>query len=286
MLNYVLDSAHVSGGWLALAAVGIAVLAYFLGCFNGAVVVSRYILRDDVRNHGSGNAGLTNFYRTFGGPLTLVVILSDAVKAVVAVLFAMLIAGSISPELITLSKYWAGLFCLLGHMFPVTFQFRGGKGILSGGTIALMMDWRVALVVWGGFLILAIATRYVSLGSCWAGLSFPFVTWFVYQDELITVLAVIIGGLILWKHRGNMVRIAKGTESKFALHKKKEAEAAEASAEDQAEPETSTDQEPGEEEQAGQEESSIREEEEASQQEPAEEVSEDEEEKKLQEGEA
>ena len=298
MLNYVLDSAHVSGGWLALAAVGIAVLAYFLGCFNGAVVVSRYILRDDVRNHGSGNAGLTNFYRTFGGPLTLVVILSDAVKAVVAVLFAMWIAGSISPELITLSKYWAGLFCLLGHMFPVTFQFRGGKGILSGGTIALMMDWRVALVVWGGFLILAIATRYVSLGSCWAGLSFPFVTWFVYQDELITVLAVIIGGLILWKHRGNMVRIVQGTESKFALHKKKEAEAeSEApapseeigeTAEEQNEPETSADQEPAEEEHADQveEENSEQEEESSTQEEASEEVSDDQEDKKLQEGEA
>ena len=298
MLNYVLDSAHVSGGWLALAAVGIAVLAYFLGCFNGAVVVSRYILRDDVRNHGSGNAGLTNFYRTFGGPLTLVVILSDAVKAVVAVLFAMWIAGSISPELITLSKYWAGMFCLLGHMFPVTFQFRGGKGILSGGTIALMMDWRVALVVWGGFLILAIATRYVSLGSCWAGLSFPFVTWFVYQDELITVLAVIIGGLILWKHRGNMVRIVQGTESKFALHKKKEAEAeSEAPApseeigetvEEQDESETSADQEPAEEEHADQveEENSEQEEESSTQEEASEEVSDDQEEKKLQEGEA
>ncbi len=290
MLNYVLDSAHVSGGWLALAAVGIAVLAYFLGCFNGAVVVSRYILRDDVRNHGSGNAGLTNFYRTFGGPLTLVVILSDAVKAVVAVLFAMWIAGSISPELIALSKYWAGLFCLLGHMFPVTFQFRGGKGILSGGTIALMMDWRVALVVWGGFLILAIATRYVSLGSCWAGLSFPFVTWFVYQDELITVLAVIIGGLILWKHRGNMVRIVQGTESKFALHKKKEAEAepeapdpseeVEKTVEEQDEPETSADQEPAEEEHADQVEES------STQEEASEEVSDDQEDKKLQEGEA
>lgn len=298
MLNYVLDSAHVSGGWLALAAVGIAVLAYFLGCFNGAVVVSRYILRDDVRNHGSGNAGLTNFYRTFGGPLTLVVILSDAVKAVVAVLFAMWIAGSISPELITLSKYWAGMFCLLGHMFPVTFQFRGGKGILSGGTIALMIDWRVALVVWGGFLILAIATRYVSLGSCWAGLSFPFVTWFVYQDELITVLAVIIGGLILWKHRGNMVRIVQGTESKFALHKKKEAEAeSEApapseeigkTAEEQNEPETSADQEPAEEEHADQveEENSEQEEESSTQEEASEEVSDDQEDKKLQEGEA
>ena len=298
MLNYVLDSAHVSGGWLALAAVGIAVLAYFLGCFNGAVVVSRYILRDDVRNHGSGNAGLTNFYRTFGGPLTLVVILSDAVKAVVAVLFAMWIAGSISPELITLSKYWAGMFCLLGHMFPVTFQFRGGKGILSGGTIALMIDWRVALVVWGGFLILAIATRYVSLGSCWAGLSFPFVTWFVYQDELITVLAVIIGGLILFKHRGNMVRIVQGTESKFALHKKKEAEAeSEApapseeigkTAEEQNEPETSADQEPAEEEHADQveEENSEQEEESSTQEEASEEVSDDQEDKKLQEGEA
>ena len=298
MLNYVLDSAHVSGGWLALAAVGIAVLAYFLGCFNGAVVVSRYILRDDVRNHGSGNAGLTNFYRTFGGPLTLVVILSDAVKAVVAVLFAMWIAGSISPELIALSKYWAGLFCLLGHMFPVTFQFRGGKGILSGGTIALMIDWRVALVVWGGFLILAIATRYVSLGSCWAGLSFPFVTWFVYQDELITVLAVIIGGLILFKHRGNMVRIVQGTESKFALHKKKEAEAeSEApapseeigkTAEEQNEPETSADQEPAEEEHADQveEENSEQEEESSTQEEASEEVSDDQEDKKLQEGEA
>ncbi|MBM6896486.1 glycerol-3-phosphate acyltransferase [Pseudoflavonifractor capillosus] len=210
------------GGWLALAGVGIAVLAYFLGCFNGAVVVSRYILRDDVRNHGSGNAGLTNFYRTFGGPLTLVVILSDAVKAVVAVLFAMWIAGSISPELVTLGKYWAGLFCLLGHMFPITFQFRGGKGILSGGAIALMIDWRVALVVWGGFLILAIATRYVSLGSCWAGASFPFATWYVYQNELLTVLSVMIGGLILWKHRGNIVRLANGTESKFTRHKKQE----------------------------------------------------------------
>lgn len=298
MLNYVLDSAHVSGGWLALAAVGIAVLAYFLGCFNGAVVVSRYILRDDVRNHGSGNAGLTNFYRTFGGPLTLVVILSDAVKAVVAVLFAMWIAGSISPELIALSKYWAGLFCLLGHMFPVTFQFRGGKGILSGGTIALMMDWRVALVVWGGFLILAIATRYVSLGSCWAGLSFPFVTGFVYQDELITVLAVIIGGLILWKHRGNMVRIAKGTESKFVLHKKKEAEAEpeapdpseeiEETVEEQEESEASADQEPAEEEHADQveEETSEQEEESSTQEEESEEVSDDQEEKKFQEGEA
>lgn len=234
MLNSrMLEAAGVSSGWLAIAAVGVAVVAYFLGCFNGSVVVSRYILRDDIRQHGSGNAGLTNFYRVFGGPLTLVVILSDVVKAILAVFFAVFIAGHISPELIPLAKYWAGLFCLLGHMYPCTFQFRGGKGILSGGTIAIMMGinggaycWCIPLVVWGGFIILAVATRYVSLGSCWAGFSFPFVSWFVYRDLLILLLAVIVGGLILWKHRGNMVRIVKGTESKFALHKKAPAEAA------------------------------------------------------------
>ena len=140
MLNsQMLAAAGVSPGWLAVAAAGVAVVAYFLGCFNGAVVVSRYVLRDDIRDHGSGNAGLTNFFRTFGGPLTFVVILSDAVKAVLAVLFAMFIAGNISPELVTLSKYWAGAFCMIGHMFPCTFQFRGGKGVLSGSAVAIMI---------------------------------------------------------------------------------------------------------------------------------------------------
>ncbi|MBQ5584711.1 MAG: glycerol-3-phosphate acyltransferase [Ruminiclostridium sp.] len=193
-----------------------AVIAYFCGCFNGAVIVSKYILRDDVRSHGSGNAGLTNFYRTFGGPLTAVVILTDVLKAVVAVLVASALLGGTD-----FAKYWAGLFCLLGHMFPCMFHFRGGKGILSGGAIAIMIDWRVALVVWGGFLILAVATKYVSLGSCWAGASFPFATWFVFWDPILLVLAAVMGGLILWKHRENIKRLLAGNESKFSLHKKK-----------------------------------------------------------------
>lgn len=232
MLSHFIENSGVSSGWLAVAAAGVAVIAYFLGCFNGAVVVSRYILRNDVRSHGSGNAGLTNFYRVFGGPLTFAVILSDVVKAILAVLFAVFIAEQISPELVPLAKYWAGTFCLLGHMYPCTFQFRGGKGILSGGTIAIMMgihggtaySWCIPVVVWGGFLILAVSTRYVSLGSCWAGFSFPFVSWFVYRDTLILLLSVLVGGLILWKHRGNIVRLVKGTESKFTFHKKPAAE--------------------------------------------------------------
>ena len=219
-------NSEVSQSFFLLAGVflGVAAVAYFLGCFNGAVIVSKYILHNDIRNHGSGNAGLTNFHRVFGGGLTFVVILCDVVKAILAVVIGTLVIGTVTGGWMgpVLGKYWAGLFCLLGHMFPCMFHFKGGKGILSGGTIALMLDWRVALVVWGGFLILAVLTKWVSLGSIWAGASFPFATWFVYHDLFLLILSIIIGGLIVWKHRGNLKRILSGTESKFSLHKKKE----------------------------------------------------------------
>lgn len=219
-------NSEVSQSFFLLAGVflGVAAVAYFLGCFNGAVIVSKYILHNDIRNHGSGNAGLTNFHRVFGGGLTFVVILCDVVKAILAVVIGTLVIGTVTGGWMgpVLGKYWAGLFCLLGHMFPCMFQFKGGKGILSGGTIALMLDWRVALVVWGGFLILTTLTRWVSLGSCWAGASFPFATWFVYHDVILLLLAILIGGLILWKHRTNIGRLLKGKENKLTFHKKKE----------------------------------------------------------------
>nr|WP_325185511.1 glycerol-3-phosphate 1-O-acyltransferase PlsY [uncultured Oscillibacter sp.] len=207
-----------SGLELIFTVVLTAVASYFLGCFNGAVIVSKYILRNDVRNHGSGNAGLTNFYRTFGGGLTLVVILCDVLKAVIAVLLGSWQFGGLS----LVGKYWAGLFCLLGHMFPCMFKFKGGKGILSGGTIAIMIDWRIALVVWGGFLLLTVLTRYVSLGSLWAGASFPFATWACYPDPVIVILGFLCGGLVVWQHRANIQRLLSGKENKFSLHHKKE----------------------------------------------------------------
>lgn len=230
-LQSIYFAALQSGHLLLLAGVILltGAAAYFLGCFNGAVIVSKYILRDDVRKHGSGNAGLTNFHRTFGGGLTLVVILTDVLKAIVAIwvgiiLFGILEMGIYGQDmgLLILGKYWSGLFCLLGHMFPCMFGFKGGKGILSGGTIAIMMDWRIALVVWGGFLLFTALTRWVSLGSTWAGASFPFATWFVYQDTLLLSLSILIGALILWKHRENIQRLLKGKESKLSFHKKKE----------------------------------------------------------------
>jgi len=198
----------------------VAGISYFLGCFNGAVIVSKYILKDDIRTHGSGNAGLTNFYRTFGGPLTFVVILTDVLKAIFAVLIGMAVFGHFMGAA-TSGKLFAGLFCMIGHMFPCMFHFKGGKGVLSGGIVAIMLDWRVALIVWGGFLLLVIFTRYVSLGSIYAGTMFPFATYFVMHSLVLAFLSGCYGALLVWGHRANIRRLLKGEESKFSFHHKK-----------------------------------------------------------------
>lgn len=197
-----------------------AVLSYFLGCLNGAVVVSKYILQDDVRDHGSGNAGLTNFYRTFGGKLTLLVLAVDVVKMLLAVFFTYVIFSVVLAEVPVFVKYWSGLFCALGHMFPLMFQFRGGKGILSGGALALTLDWRIAVSAWLIFILIVALTKLVSLGSCCTGAIFPITTLLVYRTPSVLIVSLIISGLILWQHRSNLMRLSKGKESKFSFRRK------------------------------------------------------------------
>ena len=138
-----------------------AVAAYLCGCFNGALFTSRLFFHDDVRTHGSGNAGLTNFYRTYGARYALLVIACDMLKAVAAVSLAAWLGARFDPrmlpdlpltaaeqaEYVLHFKYWAGFFCVVGHMFPCTAKFRGGKGILCSATLTLLLDWRIALVV-------------------------------------------------------------------------------------------------------------------------------------------
>ncbi len=200
--------------------------AYFVGCFNGSVIVSKYILHNDVRNHGSGNAGLTNFHRVFGGPLTLVVLLTDVAKAVLAVLIGGLLFGLVlgggDHYMVIQGRYLAGMCCILGHIFPCFFHFQGGKGILSGGTMAIVVDWRVAIVVWGCFIILFLITKWVSLGSCAAAAAYPVATVFLHRNVLCIICALVCGVLIVWKHRGNLQRMVRGEEPKFSLHHKKE----------------------------------------------------------------
>ena len=199
--------------WLILLLLG-----YFLGCLNGSVMVSHFIIRDDVRQHGSGNAGLTNFYRTYGAKYALGVILFDMGKTVVACL----LGGAMFNHLFgdwTLGVLLGGLGCELGHMFPVFFGFKGGKGILSGGTLVWLLNWRVALIAWGLFAALWLLTRYVSLGSVSAAVSMPISTWFFCGHSLLyTVLGAVIAALVVWCHRDNIRRLLKGQERKFHWH--------------------------------------------------------------------
>lgn len=198
----------------------IALVSYFLGCINGAVFTSKLFYHDDVRKHGSGNAGLTNFYRTYGAKYALCVIALDMGKAAVAVGFSVLLLNiyGADAELLLLGKYFAGLFCIIGHMFPVTAQFKGGKGILCSGTLLLCLNWRIAFVCWGLFLVLWLTTRYVSLGSVSAAAAFPIATHLAYGETRLTILSVLTAALVLYAHRENIVRLLRGTENKFRFH--------------------------------------------------------------------
>lgn len=193
-------------------------VSYLLGCFNGSVMTSHFIIRDDVRQHGSGNAGLTNFYRTYGARYALCVIVCDMGKTVLACL----IGGYLMHWVVgdwTLGLLIAGIGCELGHMFPVFFGLRGGKGILSGGVLVLLLDWRVALIAWGLFAVLWLTTRYVSLGSIAATASMPVSVFLLMgHNWLYTVLSAAIAALVIWCHRGNIQRLLTGTEKKFQLH--------------------------------------------------------------------
>ena len=211
----------------------VTAIPYCLGCLSEVITDSEHFLHDDARKSGGENAGRTRFLRDFDGPLTFSVILCVALTSVLSVLIgagvgwfigAISFVGAFGDSLefaLVLGKYWAATFYLLGHKFPVLFDVKEGKSILFGGIVALMLDWRLALLVWGGFLILTALTRYVSLGSTFAAVAFPVGTWlFVSHSLVIMCLAVFLGGLILWKHRGNIQRLLKGEESKLSFHKK------------------------------------------------------------------
>lgn len=193
-------------------------VSYLLGCFNGSVMTSHFIIRDDVRQHGSGNAGLTNFYRTYGARYALCVIVCDMGKTVLACLIGGYLMHWVAGDW-TLGLLIAGIGCELGHMFPVFFGLRGGKGILSGGVLVLLLDWRVALIAWGLFAVLWLTTRYVSLGSVAATASMPVSVFLLMgHNWLYTALSAAVAALVIWCHRGNIRRLLTGIEKKFQWH--------------------------------------------------------------------
>lgn len=209
---------------VAIVLVISAVAAYFFGCINGAILVSRAIFHEDIRQKGSGNAGLTNFYRNYGVHGALGVIAIDMLKAAVSVILGRLMFQYFLQQPV-LGSYWGGLWVILGHIFPCTFGFKGGKGILCAGMLLLLLDWRIAAVGYGAFLLGVVCSGYISLGSILAIISFPLTTWWVYHGEekflLILALGLAAAAVTFWSHRSNVVRLLTGKENKFHFHKGK-----------------------------------------------------------------
>ena len=216
---------HLIGATL-LASLVILLLGYFLGCLNGSVMVSHFIIKDDVRQHGSGNAGLTNFYRTYGAKYALGVILFDMGKTVIACLIGGAAFDYLAGDWM-LGVLLGGLGCELGHMFPVFFGFKGGKGVLVGAGAALATEPLVCAVLLAIFLIEVAVTRIVSLGSIIIAALYPVGTLInliarganAATIVFSTVCCVIMAAMVIWLHRSNIERLKNGTEYRFGQKK-------------------------------------------------------------------
>lgn len=195
----------------------IAIISYALGSLNGAIIASKYIWKKDVRNYGSGNAGLTNFYRTFGIPGMVLVIIIDAVKCAIAVLLGGWLLGLV--EYPTVGKLFAGFCVMMGHAFPALYQFKGGKGVLSAGVLVLMVDWRAGIICWLVFLACVIFTRYVSLGSVACALFFPLGLLIFGYTGIEILLGLFCALLLIFKHSANIGRLIAGKESRLELRR-------------------------------------------------------------------
>lgn len=227
-----------------LRCVAIAFIAYIIGSVNFSILITNIALKKDIRNMGSGNAGMTNVLRSVGlvpGILTFVL---DFLKGVAAVLIGYWIFSNVKAgnelsiyEYETYGKYLAGFFCAVGHIYPIFFGFKGGKGVVTTLALAIVVDWRIGLVALGVFLIVLLISKYVSLSSIIAASMLGPITFaFRYYDLFFgrigaendlswryiivsTVCALGMGVLVVVKHRVNMQRLRAGEEKKIMVKK-------------------------------------------------------------------
>lgn len=198
---------------MAVSIVLVCIVGYLLGNLNGAILLSRFVEKDDVRRHGSGNAGFTNFFRSYGKATSLLVILIDGLKTAAACVLGGLLLGKWGLR--TEGMLLGGLTATLGHDFPALLGFHGGKGIVCGFTAALVTDWRIGLILLAVFAIVYFLTKYVSLASCLCAVGFgPFFVLFYPGRPFVWALALAMALLALVLHRENIGRLLKGQERK------------------------------------------------------------------------
>ncbi|GKI14718.1 glycerol-3-phosphate acyltransferase [Oscillospiraceae bacterium] len=210
----------------ALLLAAAAAAAYLLGSIDFGVVVSRLVYQEDVRSKGSGNAGATNMLRTYGKAAAALTLAGDLGKGVLAVALGRLLFGlcTVSPEWAVYGGYVAAIFAVCGHLWPVWFGFKGGKGVAVAAGAILATEPVVLLALAVVFFALAFATRIVSLSSVTVAALYPVFTalwsWYTGRSVWFTTLcALVMGLLVIWMHRANIQRLKNGTEYKFGQKK-------------------------------------------------------------------
>ena len=207
----------------------VGIVAYLIGSISFSVIISKKLAGFDVREKGSGNAGATNMLRSVGKKAAILTLIGDALKGVVAISFAILV-GAIAKNLDkALLVQIAGIAVVVGHTFPIFFQFKGGKGVATSLGILLMSNWQIGLICLVFALVLMALTRMVSLGSCAAAVLFPVLTLFINdnytvltegkQGSAYLVYSIIMAIIVLFNHRSNIKRILNGTENKLSFKK-------------------------------------------------------------------
>ena len=206
----------------------IAILSYLLGSLNFGVILSNTVKKEDVRDSGSGNAGTTNMMRTYGKTLGLLTIAGDIIKVMVAIWIAFKIMdveelkvtldnASDYPQVVL--KSFAGLFAVLGHIFPCFFKFKGGKGVATSGGMVIMIDWRIALILIIIFALTILITKYVSLGSILMAVFYPVFIGIFYKDIILVLIATVFTIIVVVAHRENVKRLINHTENKIGQKK-------------------------------------------------------------------
>lgn len=215
---------------LILFLAGIAIVSYLFGSVNFAIVWTRVFLHDDIRKYGSGNAGMTNVLRTVGKGAAALTLLGDIAKGVLSVLVAQLVFTLLIPDpfFCVMAKYLAAFGALMGHLFPLYYGFKGGKGVaVSAGAMLMLAPW-VFLCCLGVFLLAVVLTRYVSLGSILSAVAYPvfiFLFGFFWTPHpywvLETACAAVLGIIVIAMHHENIGRLIHGTERKIGEKKEK-----------------------------------------------------------------
>ncbi len=206
-----------------------AIIAYLIGSVNFSVIFSKKFAGFDVREKGSGNAGSTNMLRSVGKKAAALTLVCDVLKGVVAIVIAIILGNIIQDSNKELLLQIAGIAVVLGHTFPIFFQFKGGKGVATSLGILLMSNWQIGLICLVFALVLMALTRMVSLGSCAAAVLFPVLTLFINdhytvltegkQGSTYLVYSIIMAVIVLFNHRSNIKRILNGTENKLSFKK-------------------------------------------------------------------